>query len=269
MNMKWQRFFRRDDGASAVMWIILAVLVLGAIIAVVISNANNNPSVSDYTKYLGNTNRVLSVQDITNAQNKFANNGKIKSGWKPSQTVIGDQYLGSPNAKVKVVQYEDFACSSCTGLEPAAEKIHSDYANKSVVFIYRNFSIGESTSTVSEAAAQAAYLASGNNMDIFWNYVKKIFTGQACVEGSDKTTCQNALVQYAQDLNVNLTKFNSLLANFANNGIQDKLNRDKNMGSALNINATPTWIISNAKGSKTVTGASESDMRSAIDAALK
>lgn len=269
MNAKWQKILRQDNGASVAMWVILATLLLSTVIAIAISNMSSNPTVGDYTKYLGNTNRVLSVKDVTEAQNKFANNGNLKSSWKPSQTVIGDQYLGSPDAKVKVVQYEDFACSSCTGLESSAEKIHSDYANKSVVFIYRNFSIGQSTSTISEAAAQAAYIASGNEMNTFWSYVKKVFTGQACIEGSDKTTCQDALVQYAKDLGINTGKFNDLLANFANNGIQDKLNRDKNMGSALGINATPTWIVSNAKSSKTVTGADESSMRSAIDAALK
>lgn len=267
----WQ-IRRREDGVSVVMWVILAALILVTVIVLIMNNSGNgntNPATSDYTKYLGNTNRVLSVSDIANAQNKFANSGKIKTDWKPKQPIIGDQYLGSTNAKATVVQYEDFACSACTAFESSLEKIHNDYANKSVLFIYRNFSMGQSTSTISEAGAQAAYVASGNNMTTFWNYVKLVYAGQFCVEGSDKTACQNGLVQSAKSLGVNVNKFNDLLANFATNGIQDKLNRDKNIGTALNVNATPTFIVSGANGSKTIAGGKEADLRSAIDAALK
>lgn len=268
---KMRKLSQQDNGVS-LMWVILGLLIAAAAVAIIItgvSGNNTSPSTGDYTKYLGNTNRILSTQNISDAQNKFANGGKIKTSWKPSQPIIGDQYTGNLNAKVVVTQYEDFACSACTDFQPATEKIESDYANKSVLFIYRNFSIGQSTSTISEASAQAAYVASGNNMKTFWTYMNKIYAGEKCVEGSDKTTCQNALVSYAKDLGINTTKFNDLVANFATNGIQDKLNRDKNMGNAAGVTATPTWFITGANGTKQVTGGNESEMTSAIDAALK
>jgi protein-disulfide isomerase len=269
---KFREISRKDDGVSVVMWVVLGAIVVAAIIAIVIAKnmgGSKDPSTGDYTQYIGNTNSILSVQDITDAQNKFANGGTKKSDWKPAAPIIADQWTGDKNAKVIVVQYEDFACSACTAFEPSAEKIHSDYASKPVAFIYRNFSIGQTTSTLSQAGAQAAYVASGNNMNTFWDFAKLIFQGQKCVEGSSKDSCQSALDSYAKQLNLDTKKYDDLLANFATNGIQDKLNRDKNMGTAAGVNATPTWIITGPNGTKSVSGGNDADMRSAIDAAIK
>ncbi len=270
--MKILNKIREENGVANLMWIVLGALIAAAVIGVIavrVFGGSKDPSNGDYTKYLGDGNKILNVDEIKTAQNKFVNGGSEKSDWKPSANIIADQWTGKKDAKVIVEQYEDFACSACTAFEPSAEKIYKDYENKSVAFVYRNFSIGQPTSILSQASAQAAYVESGNNMNIFWDMVQKIFQGQKCVEGSAKDTCQKAIDGYVKDLGLNKDKFDDLVANFATNGIQDKLNRDKNLGLAANINATPTWIISGPNGTKTVSGSNDSDMRSAIDEALK
>ena len=242
------------------LWIILAVLVVVAIGGLVWWR-NSAPSSTSYISFL-DANSLLTKQDIINAQNKAANNGKLASNFTPAGPIIPDHFVGPANSKVVVVQYEDFACSACNGFAPTANKIMSDYKDR-VLFIYRNFNLGQNTSTVSESAAEAAYLLGGETA--FWKMHDLIFSTQTCMEGSDKATCQNWLISLAPQVGLDTNKFKTALADFTTNGIQDKINRDKQLGINAGVSATPTWFVNG----KQVTGGSDSTMRSAIDAALK
>ena len=245
------------------LWIVLAVLVLAVIGGLVWWKSSNNDgsSVKAYVDYLdGKT--LLTKQNITDAQNKAANNGKLAADFTPNGPIIPDHFVGKTDSKVVVVEYEDFACSACIGFSTYASKIHDDYKDRAL-FIYRNFNINQNTSTLSESAAEAAFLMGGE--DTFWKMHDLLFSNQICMEGGDKNACQTAIMGYADQIGLDKTKFQTALSDFTTNGIQDKINRDKQLGINAGVTATPTWFVSGQQ----ITGGSDSNMRSAIDDALK
>ena len=248
------------------LWIVLAILVVATIGGLVWWRSAQSGD-KNYVDYLDGTTRLTS-QNISDAKNKAANGGQIAQNFKASGTIIPDHYLGKTDSKVVVVEYEDFACSACIALSPYAAKIHDDYKDR-VLFIYRNFNLGQNTSTLSESAAEAAYLIGGDTETArettFWQMHDLLFSDQTCMEGNDKNTCQNKIMSYAAQLKFDITKFTNGLNDFTTNGVQDKIQRDKALGLAAGVNATPTWFVNGKK----IQGANDSTMRSAIDGALK
>jgi len=243
------------------LWIILAALVAATVGGLVWWRA----VAPDNMAYVGNLNRgvLITKQDVVDARNRAANGGKLADNFKTDEsTIIPDHFFGNKNSKVVVVQYEDFACSACNAFAKTAAQIQEDYKDK-VLFIYRNFNLGQNTSTLSESAAEAAYLLGGE--DKFWQMHDLIFSDSTCVEGSDKTACQNRLYVYANQLGLDEGKFKAALNDYQNNGINDKLKRDKALGLKAGISATPTWLING----KEIRGATDSGVRAALDEALK
>lgn len=245
------------------LWIIFAVLVLATLGGLIWwKNTSNNESSTSYVEHLDGS-RLITVDDIVTAKNKFANGGEAADDFTiDKSTLIPDHYIGNPNAKVTVIEYEDFACTACNSFAQSATKIHDDYKDK-VLFIYRNFNIGQNTSALSESAAEAAFLLGGR--ETYWKMHDLIFSDETCVEGMDKETCRNTVIGYAKDLKLDGDKFKEALDNYADNGILAKIQRDKKLGSKAGVTATPTWFINGEKAE----GASASNMRSLIDAALK
>lgn len=244
------------------LWIVFAVLVIAALGGLVWWKNTNSDGGTSYVDNL-NGNKIITVDDVVTAKNKAANGGKVASDFSVDKnTIIPDHYLGDIDSKVTVVEYEDFACSACNSFASSASSIHNDYKDD-VLFVYRNFNIGQNTSTLSESAAEAAYLLGGQ--DIYWKMHDLIFSDETCVEGNDKTTCQNTVIDYAKQLGLDADKFKEALTNYSDNGIQAKIQRDKKLGTKAGVTATPTWFINGEK----IEGANASAMRSAIDAALK
>ena len=70
--------------------------------------------------------------------------------------------------------------------------------------------------------------------------------------------------EYAKNAGVDVDEFNQLLTNTNNNGIQDKIDRDKRLGENLDVTGTPTWMVNGEK----VDGTTEENIRNAIEEAL-
>ncbi len=244
------------------LWIVFAILVIATLGGLVWWKNTTGDSGTSYVDHL-DSNKLITIDDVVTAKNKAANGGKVASDFSVDKsTIIPDHYLGDTTSKVIVVEYEDFACSACNSFAPSANKIHEDYKDR-VLFIYRNFNIGQNTSTLSESAAEAAHLLGGQ--EAYWKMHDLIFSDETCVEGNDKTVCHDTLVNYAKQIGLDTNKFKEALTNYSDNGIQAKIQRDKKLGRNAGVTATPTWFINGEK----IEGANASGMRSAIDVALK
>ena len=245
------------------LWIVFAVLVLGTLgVLVWWKSTSNDESSTSYVEHLDGS-KLITVDDVVLAKNKFANDGNAASDFTTDKsTIIPDHYIGNLDAKVTVIEYEDFACSACNSFAQSAAAIHEDYKDK-VLFIYRNFNIGQNTSALSESAAEAAFLLGGQ--ETYWKMHDLIFSDETCVEGMNKEACRETLIGYAKDLKLDSEKFTKALTDYTDNGIQAKIQRDKKLGRDAGVTATPTWFINGEKAE----GASASNMRSLIDAALK
>lgn len=243
------------------LWIVLAVLVL-AVFGFLLVNKNDNQKESAakmaYVDQL-DANKLITKDEIIKAREKNANRQLTT---EEKDQIIEDHYLGKKDAKVVVIEYGDFACSHCQAFHTYAEKIQDDYQDR-VLFIFRDFSLNYPNSTATLTAGEAAAKLGGN--DAFWKMSKSLFKdetwiGQA-VESSQRKELFN---QFAKDAGVNVDNFNKLLGDYQNNGIQEKIDRDKAIGQKAGVSGTPTWIVNGVKVDKTT----DSAVRQAIDKAL-
>ena len=175
---------------------------------------------------------------------------------------IPDHYQGNKDSKVIVIAYEDFACSHCNSFSDTAKEIYEDYADD-VLFIYRNFSLSYPNSTISQSAAEAAYLVGG--VDAYWSMHYSLFSDtvwtSTAVSAQDRKTL---LTEYANEAGINVDDFFSAIDDYANNGIQAKMNRDKSLGNSAGVTGTPTWYVNG----EVINAITETNVRNAIDAEL-
>ncbi len=137
--------------------------------------------------------------------------------------------LGPIDAPITLVEFGDFECPYCKQWEQQTyQPLLAAYPGK-IRFVFRDFPL---TSIHPDAmpAAEAAQCA--NEQNAFWAYHDKLFASDTLGDAVYK--------QFAQDLNLDMTKFNDCLTNHKYaQAIQD----DSNLGAALGVNATPYFFI--------------------------
>jgi protein-disulfide isomerase len=184
---------------------------------------------------------------------------------------IPDHFIGPKDAKVRVIEYEDYACSHCQAFSSIGAKIQNDYDNR-VMFIHRQFSLNYPNSTATLSAGEAAYLIGGE--DAFWKMTDQLFQDTTWVGQAVSADQRKALFsEYAKNIGIDVDKFNAALLQTEKNGIKDKIDRDKALGLKQNVSGTPTWLIGTEKDGKwsykAVDSVTDEVVRKAIDEALK
>lgn len=154
---------------------------------------------------------LLFKPDSTPKENQIAQNNPLPSA--PSPQVQGaaapvqnfditkkDHVRGDFKASITLVEYSDFECPFCERHYPTLKKILSDYAGQ-VRLVYKHFPLGFHPNA--QKAAEASECA--DEQGKFWEYHDKLFENQPQGYSTDK------FKQWAQDLNLNTTKFNDCL----------------------------------------------------------
>ncbi|MBN1303376.1 MAG: DsbA family protein [Anaerolineales bacterium] len=137
----------------------------------------------------------------------------------------GFQSVGPKEAPIVLVEFSDFGCSFCA-------KWHNEtYATLmaaypgQIRFVYRNVPFRAFD------AAEASLCAAEQNS--YWQYHDKLFSYE---HGLD----QAALLQYAEDLELNLEAFTACLEE---NRYQDVIQEDMDFATNLGVNSTPTFFV--------------------------
>ncbi|MCL1876604.1 DsbA family protein [Candidatus Saccharibacteria bacterium] len=224
------------------LWVVLAILTVGIVVGAAIFAGKQSSEKVD----------VSAIDEWKLATEKTVGKNQIP-----------DHYLGDKDSKVVVVLYEDFACSHCNQISGDIEQIYEDYKDR-VLFIYRNFSLGYPNSQVTQQAAEAAYLAGGE--EAYWQmnellYSTRMWISQAVPEQERKDTLNG----YAKEIGLDVDKFNKFIEDRYKNGIRDKIERDKGLGVKVGVNGTPALFVNEKKVNKAI----NADIRAAIDVALK
>jgi protein-disulfide isomerase len=170
---------------------------------------------------------------------------------------IPDHYRGNKNAKVIVIEYEDFACSHCQELHQYAEQIHADYQDR-VLFIHRSFNLGFPNSDRTLLAAEAAYQLGGE--EAYWAMAKLLYQDTKWI-GNAIFGSQGILNSYAKQIGLDSDKFQEAMSNVV--GV-NKITRDKELGVAAGVTGTPSWFINGQQVTPR-----DADIRAAINAALE
>ena len=165
-----------------------------------------------------------------------------------------DNSIGATNASVVMVEYSDFQCPYCGRFYTQTEQqIMDAYVSTGKVrFVYRHFPLSQ-VHSYAEKAAEASECAADQGK--FWEYHNKLFENQ-------KSLYLNSLKQYASDIGLNSTQFNTCL----DSGVmQQRVSQDYKAGASSGVSSTPTFFVNDKK----VEGAQPfSAFQSAIDSQL-
>jgi protein-disulfide isomerase len=184
--------------------------------------------------------------------------GKINVKGRPTR--------GAKNAKVVVVNYDDFECPFCSRMhETLFPEIVKEYGDR-VEFIYKDYPLSTIHPWAIHAAVDANCLAA-QNADAYWDFADYIHANKREVDG-EKTAGARfeaidkmALLQ-GQKHNTDATALQACIKSQN----EDEVRASMKEGDEIGVNATPTLYINGQK----IDGVVPADsLRAALDAALK
>jgi protein-disulfide isomerase len=137
--------------------------------------------------------------------------------------------IGPADAPITIVEFSDFQCPFCREWQQVTyQPLMAAYPGK-IRLVYRDFPL---TSIHPNAfpAAEAAQCA--NEQNAFWPYHDKLF--------SSENLSDDIYKQYAQELNLDMTKFNTCITNHT----YDKYIQDNSdFATKTGVDSTPTFFI--------------------------
>ena len=143
---------------------------------------------------------------------------------------------GNPNAKVKLVAFEDFRCPFCekffTNTEPQIIKDYVD-TGKAVIY-YRQYQFLGPTSVIAGNAGECA-----NEQGKFWDMHEYLYKNQPPESDTAMYTTDN-LTKIAGELGMNAGKFQSCLSS---NKYDKNVQADLAAGQAAGVTGTPTVFV--------------------------
>jgi protein-disulfide isomerase len=137
--------------------------------------------------------------------------------------------IGPADAPITIVEFSDFQCPYCRQWQQQTYQPLLDAYPGKIRIVYRDFPL---TSIHPNAfpAAEAAQCA--NEQSAFWPYHDKLF--------SSENLGDDVYKQYAQDLGLDMTKFDDCLSNHT---YQQYVQSNSDFAQNLGVNSTPTFFI--------------------------
>jgi protein-disulfide isomerase len=180
--------------------------------------------------------------------------------------VSGRPTRGNKDAKVTVVNYDDFECPFCSRMHATLfPGLLKEYGDR-VLFIYKDYPIEEIHPWALHAAVNANCLGT-QNPDAYWDYADYLHGNPHTISGEKGPDSQNAELDklatvQAQKHNLDVRKLQACVK------AQDEkvVRASMREGEALGVDATPTMFVN---GQKLDGAVPEDQVRLALDQALK
>jgi protein-disulfide isomerase len=174
--------------------------------------------------------------------------------------------IGDPNAKVKVLVYEDFQCPNCKTYADSIEKqlVDSSYITDGQVdYVFMQFPFIDSNSITKESHQAANASMCAMEQGRFWDYHDMLFANQGAVENGGAFN-NKRLQAFAESLGLNMSEFNQC---FSDNKYSAQIEAEYQEGVATGVSGTPTVLVN---GQILTPGfvPTYDEIKSAIDTAL-
>jgi protein-disulfide isomerase len=180
--------------------------------------------------------------------------------------VSGRPARGNINAKVTVVNYDDFECPFCSRMHMALfPGLFKEYGDR-VLFIYKDYPLEEIHPWAVHAAVDANCLGAQNG-DAYWDYADYLHANQSAINGEKGRDGQNAELDklaalQGQKHNLDVGKLQACLKAQDDKAVRASMHE----GDSVGVDATPTMFVNGQK----LDGAVPADeVRGALDRALK
>lgn len=172
---------------------------------------------------------------------------------------------GNKDAKVVVVNYDDFQCAFCSRMHQTLfPEIFKEYGDR-VLFVYKDYPLAEIHPWATHAAVDANCLAAQSN-DAYWDLADYLHASQHQVSDARGIESQFDVVDRAtlvvgQTRNVDVVKLHSCIREQN----EDQVKASLKEGDSLGVSATPTLFVNGEE----INGALPiSEVRSVLDRAL-
>lgn len=181
--------------------------------------------------------------------------------------ISGRPVRGNKNAKVVVVNFDDFECPFCSRMHQTLfPEILKEYGNQ-VAFVYKDFPLSDIHPWATHAAVDANCLGAQNN-DAYWDYADYIHSNQHEISDASGRDGQFAALdklalQQGQKHNADIAKLQACVKAQDDSAIKKSVQQ----GESIDVDSTPTTFVN---GMKSHDGAlSLEEMRAMLDQALK
>lgn len=165
----------------------------------------------------------------------FSDKDKKDEGPGGDTSKASSHILGTPGAKVKLVEYGDFECAYCGAYFPVVEQVVEKYKDK-IEFQFHHLPITQihKNAFVASRAAEAASLQGK-----FWEMYRLIYANQSA--WVTQSNAQPTFEGYARQLGLDITKFNT---DYASRAVNDTINGDVAKFNKTGMKkATPTFTL--------------------------
>ncbi len=181
--------------------------------------------------------------------------------------VAGRPVRGAKDAKVTIVNYDDFECPYCSKMHQTLfPGLLKEYGDR-VKIIYKDYPLVEIHPWAVHAAVDANCLAAQNN-DAYWDYADYVHTHQHEITGEKHDSklefeaLDKITLTQGQNHNLDLTKLQSCVKAQDDSAVKASMKEAGDLG----VQATPTLFVNGEK----VDGALPAEeMRALLDRALK
>lgn len=189
----------------------------------------------------------------------FGSDSQTPTGSPADKNIVVRQgsHQTNPGGKVTVVEFGDYQCPACAAAYPAIKAIEEKYRdNKDFNFVFRNFPLPMHRNALVSAEAAEAAAEQGK----YWEMNNALYEHQK--DWGESPDAMKYFVQYAKDIGLNVDAFQKAVTD---EKFADVINKDKNDGDTLGVNATPTFYINGEK----FVGIPGSDFKAKIENELK
>jgi len=180
--------------------------------------------------------------------------------------VSGRPARGNKDAKVTVVNYDDFECPFCSRMHQTLfPGLFKEYGDR-VLFIYKDYPLEEIHPWAVHAAVNANCLGAQNG-DAYWDYADYLHGNQQAINGEKGRDGQNAELDklatvQAQKHNLEVAKLQACVKAKDEKAVRASMHE----GETVGVDATPTMFVN---GQKLDGAVPANDVRLALDQALK
>jgi len=154
-----------------------------------------------------------------------------------------DPFKGDPNAPIIIVEFSDFQCPFCSRFfQQTLPQLEDNYINTGKVkFVYRDLPLDSlhPNARPTHIAAECA-----DEQGKFWEYHDILFEKQGQWNRLSSEDLENSLIQYAQDLRLDVTSFETCLGS---DEIADEVNKDVLEARSYGITGTPSFFVGTEK----------------------
>ena len=178
------------------------------------------------------------IGEVKNAKLRINSASQQLGGQTYEAAGVDNYWLGSPNAKITVVEFGDFSCPVCEQAFATAREISLKYKN-GIKFIWRDYPVVSGYSANLALAARCA-----GEQGLFWPMHDKLFQNQGAGQTDNQLDQTNQLTALANQIGANTARFKDCLDK---QKYLSQIQKDLSDGQSFGITGTPTYFINGYK----------------------